>query len=106
MVCAGRLFGLPVALVGKSVARIDTRSAGKGGDFGKYPFAARVGRLRRYTRQEVPLGNEAFGARRSRRTLADLLGVISQKAVSGKCPIWRQRVSGRHFRGSIVYASA
>jgi hypothetical protein len=41
MVCAGRLFGLPVALVGKSVAGIDTRSAGKGGDFGKYPFAAR-----------------------------------------------------------------
>jgi hypothetical protein len=72
MVRAGRLFGLPMALLGKSFAGIDTRSAGKGGDFGKYALQRGPDRLRRDTRQEVLLGDEALASLAwRRRTRAD-----------------------------------
>jgi hypothetical protein len=70
MVCAGRLFGLPVTLVGKSVAGIDTRSAGKGGDFGKYPFAA---------------WSIAFGAIRGKKSLWEMR-LLASAALAGRWP--------------------
>jgi hypothetical protein len=53
MVCAGRLSGLPSALLGKSFAVIDTRSTGKGGDLGSMHCSA------------VPI---AFGAIRGKKS--------------------------------------